>query len=47
MLQVADVCVEALVCPAAVDKVVEIIAEKDAAAQTIPELFEAVRMVGY
>jgi hypothetical protein len=42
--QVADVCVEALVCPAAEGKVVEVIAEKDAVAFGIPELFEGVSM---
>lgn len=37
-------CVEALVCPAADGKVVEIIAEKDAVPLTIPSLFESVNM---
>lgn len=40
--QVADVCVEALVCPAAADKVVEVIAEKDAPARDLADLFAAV-----
>lgn len=43
--QVADVCVEALVCRAAEGKVVEIIAEKEApAAGSIEALFEGVSM---
>lgn len=46
LLQVADVCVEALVCPAAEGKVVEVIADKDAVAQPLGQLFEAVRMGG-
>jgi len=41
-LQVADVCVEALVSPAAADKVVEIVAEKTAPVRTIEQLFEGV-----
>jgi len=42
--QVADVCVEALVCPAAEGKVVEVIAEKGAPALSIEALFEGVSM---
>lgn len=43
-LQVADVCVEALVCPAADSKVVEVIAEKNAPALSIEALYEGVSM---
>ena len=42
-LQVADVCVEALVCDAAANKVVEVIAETGVAPPPLPELFAAVR----
>lgn len=42
VLQVADVCVEALVCPAAADKVVEIIAERSAPAYPLQQLFERI-----
>lgn len=41
--QVADVCVEALVCDAAANKVVEVIAETGVAPPPLPELFAAVR----
>ncbi|KAF8068154.1 hypothetical protein HT031_001840 [Scenedesmus sp. PABB004] len=41
--QVADVCVEALVCPAAVDKCVEVVAQRGAPQRSIAELFDAVR----
>ncbi|KAI8466406.1 MAG: dehydrogenase [Monoraphidium minutum] len=40
--QVADVCVEALVCGAAADKVVEVVAEAGAPATPLEELFAAV-----
>lgn len=45
--QVADVCVEALVNPAAADKVVEIIAEQEAPAYTLSQLFENVYYTDY
>jgi hypothetical protein len=41
-LQVADVCVEALVCPAAADKVVEVVAEKSAPERSLQALFAGV-----
>ncbi len=40
--QVAEVCVEALVCDAAKDKVVEVIAEKSAPPVPLSELFARV-----
>jgi hypothetical protein len=40
--QVADVCVAALTEPAAGDKVVEVIAEKDAPTRSLGELFAGV-----
>jgi uncharacterized protein YbjT (DUF2867 family) len=40
--QVAEVCVEALVAPAAIDKVVEVIAERGAPARPLGELFASV-----
>ena len=43
-VQVADVCVEALVCPAAEGKVVEVIAEKGAPALPMEALFEGLSM---
>ncbi|WIA31244.1 hypothetical protein OEZ86_001242 [Tetradesmus obliquus] len=42
--QVADVCVEALVCPAAADKVVEVIAEESAPERSLQQLFESVSL---
>lgn len=45
--QVADVCVEALVCPDAAGKVVEVIADKDAAVLSLDQLFQGVRMVSW
>lgn len=42
--QVAEVCIEALVEPAASNKVVEIIAEPNAPAKTISELFASVKL---
>uniref|UniRef100_A0A383VB59 NAD(P)-binding domain-containing protein n=1 Tax=Tetradesmus obliquus TaxID=3088 RepID=A0A383VB59_TETOB len=42
--QVADVCVEALVCPAAADKVVEVIAVESAPERSLQQLFESVSL---
>jgi hypothetical protein len=44
LLQVADVCVEALVCPAAADKVVEVIAERSAPEHSLQQLFAGVAL---
>ena len=41
-MQVADVCVEALVEPAAADKVVEIIADVEATSLPMSQLFQGV-----
>lgn len=40
--QVADVCVEALVAPGAINKVVEVISETSAAPQPLEQLFESI-----
>ncbi len=42
LLQVAEVCIAALVEPSARNKVVEIIASKDAPERTFEELFSSV-----
>lgn len=43
LLQVAEVCVAALVEPEASNKIVEVIAERNALVMTMAELFESVR----